>query len=126
GRPAGYNRPRTRIGEIDAALRIHEQVVGRKQRHASGPLSHSRDAAVLVALGNALTIPFGKQEFTVSREGETVRPVGVLTNHRNLAADVEIINFAYPDIGEIEATVRGADRALGKYEALLHEVRHGA
>src|SRR6266446_3552458 len=74
----------------------------------------------LVALGDALAVTFGEQEFTVPGKCEAGRPVSVFAHQRDLAGGIEIKNSADPDVGEIETAVGGAERSFRENEAFLH------
>ena len=114
-------RTRARVGEINAALRIDDQVIGLQHRVGAVAARDLGDLAVLAEAADAQTGRLDAKQVAVAVVSKPVGLAGLLVDDRDVALRIEPVHARRAQIDKIKAAVGHRQRAFSERKALAHE-----
>src|SRR5512139_2403760 len=110
----------SRVGDVDAATAIGDQVIGSEKCLTRGRLGCDYcDSPAAVDSDDALTLGLKCQQVTYPVKRKAVRLGSIVPKDVDAAQWVEAVHDARRDVREVEASIRCADGALGELKAFL-------
>ena len=107
-----------RVGEPDAVVGAHHQVIGRVETAALIAVGEGDDAAVGFGAADAAGAVFAGDEAALAVEGVAVAVVGGLAKGLDAAGGRPAQHAIVGDVAPDHAVVRQPDRPLGPYAAV--------